>query len=81
MRSVPVLRNCEARDYTFPQKGASAVFATVVLHNKKDARFDEAKIAERRELIEKGTYEFVREDMPHDATVLQSRFVLTVKKF
>ncbi len=46
----------------FRKKGASAVFATVVIQDKKDSRFDEAKIAEIRELIKKGTYEFVKEE-------------------
>ncbi len=32
--------------------------------------------------LETGTYEFVKEeDVPHDATILQSRFDLTIKTF
>ncbi len=76
------LKSLKARLHSFAKKGASAVFATVVVYDKKDARFDEAKIAEIRELIQKGTYEIVKEeDVPHDATILQSRFVLTIKNF
>ena len=63
-------------------QGASSVFATVVIKNKKDPRLNEAKQKELRELVSKGTYEFVREEeVPLDATVLQSRFVLTIKNF
>ncbi len=66
----------------FRKKCASAVFATVAVHGKKDSRFDEARIAEIRELIKKDTYEFVEEEeVPDDATILQSRFVFTIKTF
>ncbi len=33
-----------------------------MVHEEKDSYFDEAKIAEIRELIKKGTYEFVKEE-------------------
>ncbi len=62
------------------EKGATLVYATIVVHNRKDPRFNNAKIAEIQELIKKGTYEFVKEsDIPANATILQSRFVLTMK--
>ncbi len=48
---------------------------------EKIPRFAEAKLAEIEELVKKGTYEFVKEDdIPLGATVLQFRFVLTIKK-
>ncbi len=64
------------------EQGAPSVFATVVVHDKKDSRFDKAKLEEIQGLIQKGTDEFVKEaDFPPGAAVLQSRYVLTIKHF
>ncbi len=66
----------------FYEQSASSVFATVVVHGKKDSRFDKAKIEEIEQLIQKSTYEFVQDAyLPPGATVLQSRYVLTIKIF
>ncbi len=52
----------------------------MVVHDRKDPRFAEAKLAEIEELVKKRMYEFVKEDdIPLGATVLQFRFVLTIK--
>lgn len=54
----------------------------MIFKNKRDPRFKNAKRKEIRELIDKGTYEFVREeDLPTKPTILQSRFVLNIKNF
>jgi len=61
---------------------ASAVFATRIVKNKRDPRFTEAKKKELQALIAKGTYEFVKEKSINPGeTILQSRFVLTIKNF
>lgn len=66
----------------FLNNGVSTVYATVVVKNKRDPRFNDAKKKELQELVNKGTYEFVREeDIPHNPTILQSRFVLAIKNF
>ena len=58
----------------------AVVLATITVKNPFDKRFEKAKEKEILQLLEKGTYKFVREkEVPKNATVLQSRFVLTIK--
>ena len=58
----------------------SVVLATITVTNPQNKMFDQAKETEVLQLLKKGTYEFVSEEsVPNDATVLQSRFVLTIK--
>ena len=55
-------------------------FTVEIVTDSQDGRFHQAKINELKQLLDKGTYKFVsKNDIPDDAVVLDSRFVLTIK--
>ena len=55
-------------------------FTVEIVTDSQDGRFHQAKIIELKQLLNKETYSFVSEnDIPDDAVVLDSRFVLTIK--
>jgi len=56
-------------------------YPVAIVDDPNDPSFDEAKTTELRLLLAKGTYKFVhKEDVPKDAVVMESRFVLTIKE-
>ncbi len=58
------------------------VYATVVVHDRKDPRFNNAIFAEIEERIKKGTYEFVKESgIPPNATISQIQSCPQNQKF
>ena len=68
--------------HEFQERNASRIFLTVVVKNKSDPRFDKAKVQEVDQLIKLGTYKIVPEsEISRGETILQSRFVLTIKNF
>jgi len=65
---------------SFREQGYSETFLTVIVKNKKDPRFTQAKMDEIDKLVKMGTYEIVPEHyVPRNSTILQSRFVLAIK--
>lgn len=64
-----------------PQKLERA-YLTIIVKNKKDTRFSDAKRKEVIYLVNRRTYEFVQEDkILEGSVILQSRFVLPMKNF
>ena len=65
---------------SFLKREAPSVYVTVMVKNKHDSRFNEAKIEEINKVVQLGTYEIVPEtDYVSRGTVPESRFVLTIK--
>jgi len=61
-------------------EGCTSTYITLAVKNRKDPRFTQAKIEEIDKLVKMGTYEIVQEAaIPRKGTILQSRFVLTIK--
>jgi len=61
------------------QDKGTEVYA-IVIEDPYDTRFDDAKLKEVTQLLEKGTYAIVcSAEVPEDAVVLNSRFVLVIK--
>ena len=55
----------------FSKNNVSKVFATVIVKDKRDPRFTDAKKKELQELLKKGTYQFIKENhVPQGATIL-----------
>ena len=51
--------------WEFSKKNVSKAFTTVIVKDKRDPRFTDAKKKEFQKLLKKGTYQFVREvDVP-----------------
>ncbi len=64
----------------FEKQGEWQIFLTVIVKNKNDPKFNQAKLGEIDKLVKMGTYRFVpRSEMSRQGWVLQSRFVLSIK--
>ncbi len=62
------------------KKGATFVYTTIVVHDRKYTRFNDAKSGEIQAWIKKCSYEYVKNsDIPGYATPLPSSFVLRMK--
>lgn len=60
--------------------GRTMAFPSQIVHEPHDERFIDAKSEDLKSLLEKGTYIIVSEqDVPSDAVILDSRFVLAIK--
>ncbi len=62
------------------EKGGSASFITAMAKDKNDSRFQNAEEDEGNKLIQMRTYKiFLETKMLESGTVLQSRFILSIK--
>ena len=63
-------------------KNLENLHPTIIVKNKKDSRFNDAKRKEVSNLANKGTYEIVQENkIPEGSFIIESRFVLCIKNF
>ncbi len=66
----------------FSKKSVTHSFVTVVVKDKDDPKFDQAKQDKIEKLVKLGTYKFVPEcEIKQTGTIPQSRFVLSIKDY
>ena len=65
---------------SFAEQSVTQVFTNIMLKDKNDPLFKNAKIDDINKLIQLGTYEIVpNTKVPPSISILSSRFILTIK--